>query len=513
MYMKEGQNLWIGTSNQPVYLRLDMANRHGLIAGATGTGKTVSLKVMAESFSEAGVPVFLVDIKGDVSGLAVAGEPSDNVSKRVEMMNIPDWSFTSYPVRFWDIFGQQGTPIRTTVSDMGADLLARILKLNDTQTGVLKLIFKIADDESLLLLDMKDLRAMVQYVGDHASEYKTNYGNISTQTIGAIQRAVLNMEEAGGEIFFGEPEFDVQDWLAIDSGGKGIINLLHAVELIKQPLLYSTFLLWLLSEIYEILPEVGDLDKPKFVFFFDEAHLLFKDSPNVLLEKIEQVVRLIRSKGVGVYFVTQQPADIPDSILAQLGHKVQHALRSYTPKEQKAVKAAAASFRENELFDTEQVLGELGTGEALLSMLDEDGVPTIVERGFILPIRSSFDVAPQELVQAMIRGNGLDGKYRQSVDNLSAFEALDEKQRQEEEQLRKIAEEEEKQKQQEQAEKERLKQEAIKKKEQEKKEREKNKGKERLNRNIDRVVTNTLSSIGRTIGTSIVRGLFGTRKK
>lgn len=545
MYVKDKNLIWVATTKEgtPVYMYPQMANRHGLIAGATGTGKTVSLKVLAESFSDAGVPVFLVDIKGDVSGMVQPGVENKNVTERVETMKISDWSFSGYPVRFWDVYGEKGTPIRTTISDMGPDLLARIMQLNDTQTAVLKIIFKIADDQQLLLIDTKDLRALLQYVGDHADEFKTSYGNIAKASVGAIQRGLINLDAAGGDTFFGEPELDVMDWFALNADGRGIINLLHAVKLVQSPLLYSTFLLWMLSEIYEILPEAGDLEKPKFVFFFDEAHLLFKDAPKALLDKVEQVARLIRSKGVGVYFITQQPDDIPASVLAQLGNKIQHALRAYTPNEQKSIKAAAQSFRENPAFDTQQVLTELGTGEALVSMLDQKGIPTMVERGMVLPPRSFMGVADDATVESMIRGNGLDAKYRSAVDNVSAFETLNEKQQAEQAAAQQAAAEAEAQKQKEKEEAEAKKQaekeaaakakederkqkelekaqaklEAQKQKEKEraeaKKEREKEKAAQRRSRYVDRVVGNALGSIGRNLGSSILRGIFGTRKK
>lgn len=532
MYLKDENLIWVATGDQPIYLLPKMANRHGLIAGATGTGKTVSLKVLAESFSDAGVPVFLVDVKGDVSGMAQPGVPNKNVDERVTEMNIKDWSFSGYPVRFWDVYGEHGTPIRTTISDMGPDLLARIMQLNDTQTAVLKIVFKIADDQQMLLIDIKDLRAMLQFVGEHKEDYQLTYGNIATQSVGAIQRAIVNLEDAGGDIFFGEPELDVRDWMGVAEDGRGIVNLLHAVKLFQTPILYSTFLLWMLSEIYEIMPEAGDLEKPKFVFFFDEAHLLFKDAPKALLDKVTQVARLIRSKGVGVYFITQQPSDIPDDVLSQLGNKIQHALRAYTPNDQKAVKAAAGAFRANPKFDSEKTLGELGTGEALVSMLDEKGMPTIVERAKILPPRSFMGVADESLVEQMIRGNGLDGKYRNPVDNISAYETLAEKRKAEEEAAQKAAEEAEKAKQAEleakekakaaekaakEAEKQKAREEAAKQKEKERQkareQREAEKAKARRGRYVDRVVGNALSSIGRNLGSSILRGMFGNRKK
>jgi len=424
MYIKDENKMWIATGKEPIYMVPKMVNRHGLIAGATGTGKTVSIKVLAETFSDMGVPVFLADIKGDVSGMCKPGEPNKHVDERVESMNIQNFEYGAYPVRLFDVFGKKGIPVRTTVSDMGPILLARILDLNDTQEGVLQIIFKIADDNGYLLIDMKDLTGWVQHVGEHAKEYTTSYGNISAQSVGAIQRNLLNLASSGGEIFFGEPELDLHDWLANDDTGRGYINILDCVTLIQSPILYSTFLLWMLSTLYEMMPEAGDLDKPKMVFFFDEAHLLFNDAPKALLQKVEQVARLIRSKGIGIYFITQSPSDIPDNVLSQLGNKIQHALRAYTPKDQKAVKAAAASFRPNPEFDSETALGELETGEALISFLDEKGAPMIVERAFMLPPRSFLGVAEPEIVDKIITSCPLYAKYHDAVDRDSAFEKL-----------------------------------------------------------------------------------------
>lgn len=404
-----------------------MCNRHGLIAGATGTGKTVTLKVMAESFSDMGVPVFFADIKGDLSGICKPGEMNENLKGRMEKLGIENFAFTDYPVRFFDVFGKKGHPVRATVSDIGPDMLARLLELNDTQAGILTIVFKIADDNGWLLLDLKDLRSMINYVGENAKEYKTLYGNITAASIGAIQRALLRLEEQGADQFFGEPALDIMDWLVTDQKSRGYINVLNCVELFQNPLLYSTFLLWMLAEIYEKLPEAGDLEKPRVVFFFDEAHLLFDDAPKSLLQKIEQIVKLIRSKGVGIYFVTQIPTDIPDSVLSQLGNKVQHALRAYTPKDQKAVRATAESFRENPEFNTEEVLGELGTGEALVSFLDEKGVPGIVQRAYILPPRSCMGVASDAEIEAQIQNSPLFVKYNQVLDRESAYEILSEK--------------------------------------------------------------------------------------
>ncbi len=393
MYISKLHKIWLCQNAQGgIYMTPKMANRHGLIAGATGTGKTVTLKVLAESFSEMGVPVFLADIKGDVSGMCLAGEDSEGFRKRLKnkLGLETEWNFAGYPVRFFDVYGAKGHPVRTTISEMGPELLSRLLELNETQTGVMSIIFRVADEENLLLLDLKDLRSMVQYVGDNAAEFKTKYGNVSAQSIGAIQRALLRLEDQGGNIFFGEPALDIKDWFATAADGRGIINMLHCTELFQRPLLYSTFLLWMLSELYEMMPEAGDLDKPKMVFFFDEAHLIFKDAPKSLLDKVEQIVRLIRSKGIGVYFITQLPADIPDNVLSQLGNKLQHALRAYTPKDQKALKSAAQSFRANPDIDAEKALSELGTGEVLVSLLDEEGIPTMVQRAWVMPPRSFF---------------------------------------------------------------------------------------------------------------------------
>lgn len=427
MYLPESHKIWLCQNAQGgIYLTPKMANRHGLIAGATGTGKTVTLKVLAESFSEMGVPVFLADIKGDVSGMCLPGEDSEGFQKRLRTkLGIDgEWKFAAYPLRFWDVYGKKGLPVRTTISDMGPDLLSRLLELNDTQTGVMNIIFRVADEQGLLLLDLKDLRSMVQYVGDHSSEIKLKYGNVSSQSIGAIQRSLLRLEDQGGNIFFGEPALEIRDWFATAADGRGIINLLHCTELFQNPLLYSTFLLWMLSDLYEMMPEAGDLDKPKMIFFFDEAHLIFKDSPRSLLDKVEQIVRLIRSKGIGIYFITQQPADVPDSVLAQLGNKLQHALRAYTPKERKGLKAAAQAFRPNPALNAETALSELGTGEVLVSLLDEDGVPSMVQRAYVMPPRSYLGVCAEEMRQQNIRENPLYAKYAQSIDRESAYEIL-----------------------------------------------------------------------------------------
>ena len=400
-----------------------LVNRHGLIAGATGTGKTVTLQRMAEKLSLAGVPVFLADAKGDLSGLGAAGVASEKLKARLEKLGVTDWQACANPVTFWDVNGELGHPVRATVSDMGPLLLARLLNLNDTQAGVLQLVFKIADDQGLLLLDLKDLRAMVQHVGENAAQFKTEYGNVSAASIGAIQRGLLALDEQGGDKFFGEPMLDISDLMqTVD--GKGVINVLAAEKLMNAPRLYACFLLWLLAELFEQLPEAGDLPKPKLVFFFDEAHLLFNEAPPALLEKIEQVVRLIRSKGVGVYFVTQNPLDIPDTVLGQLSNRVQHALRAFTPRDQKAVKTAAQTLRPNPKFDAEAAITELGVGEALISLLDEHGRPTVTERGFILAPGSRIGPLTADERRQAIANSLVAGVYETAVDRESAYEKL-----------------------------------------------------------------------------------------
>ncbi|MGH8136183.1 MAG: helicase HerA-like domain-containing protein [Steroidobacteraceae bacterium] len=414
----------IAKSSRELFLLPALANRHGLIAGATGTGKTVSLQVMAERFSAIGVPVFMADVKGDLSGLSQPGTMNPKLKARIDMLALGEFSFAGCPVTFWDVFGEQGHPVRATVSEMGPLLLARLLNLNDTQAAVLTLVFKIADDNQLLLLDLKDLRSMVQYVGDNARQFTTEYGNISSASIGAIQRGLLVIDQQGGDRFFGEPALNIADLMQTDDQGRGVVNILAADRLLAAPKAYATLLLWLLAELFEELPEVGDTEKPKLVFFFDEAHLLFNDAPPALLEKIEQVVRLIRSKGVGVYFVTQNPLDIPDTVLGQLGNRVQHALRAFTPRDQKAVKTAATTMRANPALDVEKVIGELGVGEALVSLLDEKGQPTIVERAFILPPHSRIGPAAADERRAAMQRSLVAGVYENTVDRDSAHEVL-----------------------------------------------------------------------------------------
>ena len=417
--------IWIGDADgEKVCIEPKMANRHGLIAGATGTGKTITLKVLAESFSDEGVPVFLADIKGDLSGMCRPGADSEDMQKRINKFGLDrcGFSYQAYPSVFWDIYGKMGIPARTTISEIGPVLLAKLMDLNDTQADILTVVFKIADDRNLLLIDTKDLKSMLQYVAEHNDEFSMEYGNISKQSVAAILRNVVALEAQGGEDFFAEPALNLSDWFFGGSGGKGPINILDCRQLVHDTTLYSTFLLWLLSELFETLPEVGDMDKPRMVFFFDEAHLLFKDISKALRNKIEQVVKLIRSKGVGVYFITQSPKDIPDEILGQLGNKIQHALRAYTPAEEKATRAVAASFRTNPEFDTYEVLTNLGTGEAIMSVLDEKGVPGIVKKCKVLPPRSLMGPISDEEKQKEIMMNNLYLKYQQGVDRDSAYE-------------------------------------------------------------------------------------------
>ncbi len=423
MYDKE-RGLYIAhCANGALSITGKMANRHGLIAGATGTGKTVTLQVMAETFCQAGVPCFMADMKGDLSGISQVGKLSGFIEKRMPEFGIENPEFQSCPVRFFDVFGEQGHPMRATISQMGPQLLSRLMQLNETQDGVLNIVFRIADERGLLLLDLKDLRAMLDWVSQHAKEYTTKYGNISTATVGAIQRSLLQLENQGADKFFGEPAFDIYDLMQTE-GGKGVMNVLAADKLMMQPKLYSTFLLWLLSELYSTLPEVGDLPLPKLVFFFDEAHMLFDGTSKALLDKIEQVIRLIRSKGVGIYFITQSPTDIPENILGQLGNRVQHALRAYTPKDQKAVKTAADTFRANPAFKTDEAIMNLETGEALVSFLDEKGAPSIVERAKILFPLSQIGAVTEGQRLDIIKQSRVYGKYDTPIDRESAFEVL-----------------------------------------------------------------------------------------
>ena len=425
MYDSENRAFIAISGNTSICLIPKMANRHGLITGATGTGKTVTLQILAETFSQMGVPVFAADVKGDLSGVAATGGNKQSVVERVEKYKLEEqgFAFQSFPVQFWDVFGESGCPIRAKVSDMGPLLLSRLLTLNETQSAVLTILFKIAQDENLALIDLKDMQKIVEYVAANSDKYTTVYGNIATASLGAIQRGIVALAHDGADHFFGEPALNIDDLIQTE-GGKGIINILASDRLMQSPRVYTTFLLWLMSKLFDVLPEVGDRDKPKLVFFFDEAHLLFTDAPKALLEKIEQVVRLIRSKGVGVYFISQTPSDMPDSVLGQLGNRVQHALRAYTPKDQKALKAAALSFRANPSFDTETAIAELGTGEALISFLDEKGAPTPVERGFILPPQSQIGPMDATCRQQSLQSSLLYRHYAETRDRESAFEIL-----------------------------------------------------------------------------------------
>ncbi len=485
-----------------------MANRHGLITGATGTGKTITLQTLAETFSDMGVPVFAADIKGDLSGVAKTGGNKDSVTKRVDSYKLKEkgFEFRAFPVQFWDVFGEQGHPVQTTISELGPLLLERLLMLNETQGAVLNLIFKIADENDLLLLDLKDLQKMLQYVGDNRAEFITTYGNISTASVGSIQRNLARLEAEGGTQFFGEPALDISDLIKTDHNGKGIINILAADKLMNSPRIYTTFLLWMLSNLYENLPEVGDMEKPKLVFFFDEAHLLFNDMPQILLEKVEQIVRLIRSKGVGVYFITQNPADIPERILGQLGNRVQHALRAYTPNDQKAVKVAANTFRPNPKFDTETAITELQTGEALVSFLDEKGAPNPVERAFILPPEGQVGpITPEERTH-LIQSSLLYGIYEKDIDRISAFEIISEKMKATD--LQKQQLEQQKQLEIEQREREKALREEEKRKRAEAKDDVLGGLLKNVGRSVGRQVT---SQLGRTITRTILGAFFGKK--
>ena len=420
-------NILVGANeNTEVYLLSKLANRHGLIAGATGTGKTVTLKTLAEAFSDMGVPVFLADMKGDVSGLAKVGEPNAKVTERMEKYSLADkgFVFKSYPVEFWDLYGEKGLPIRVTISEMGPQLLSKILNLSEAQEGVLNIVFRVADDENLLLIDLKDLKSMINHVSDNAELYESQYGAVAKKSATTLLRSILTLEDQGGDLFFGEPALELSDFMQCNDEGKGMINVLDSVKLSTAPELYSTFLLWMISELYETMPEVGDLDKPKFVFFFDEAHLLFDDMSPAFQKKVEQIIRLIRSKGIGVYFITQSPSDIPATVLSQLGNRVQHALHAYTPKEQKAVKTAAETFRPNPEFDTTEVISTLGTGEALVSVLEEKGAPSIVQQVDILPPQSYIGAIEDNYRAELMSISSLRGKYRDAVDRESAYEML-----------------------------------------------------------------------------------------
>ena len=518
--MYSDKKIWMAKSGKNCYIIPKMANRHGLIAGATGTGKTITMKVMAESFSDMGVPVFFSDVKGDLSGMCEPGVHSESMQQRLDYFGIEDFEYKAYPTRFWDIFGENGHPVRVTVSDMGPVLLGRLLNLTDVQSGVLNIVFKVADDQGLLLLDLKDLREMLRFVGENREEFTLSYGNVSAQSIGAIQRALLAFEDEGAELFFGEPGLDIRDWMRTDSDGRGYINILESGKLIQSPTVYATFLLWMMTELFERLPEVGDLDKPRMIFFFDEAHLLFTDAPKAMVQKIVQVVKLIRSKGVGVYFVTQSPSDIPDEVLAQLSNRVQHGLRAYTPSEQKSVRAAANAFRANPEFNTEEALMALGTGEALVSFLDESGIPEIVERTKILPPQSLIGPADSSRVSAIIASDEFDLKYRESVDRESAYEIImAARQKLEEDraaEAQALAEEKERERAEKEAakEQEKAEKEAAKAAKAEEKEKSK-KGKQKQSaaaKAAQRAATNAASSVARSVSTNMINSVLGGKK-
>ncbi len=519
--------IWVAQGDNPCYLLLNQANRHGLIAGASGTGKTVTLKVLAEGFSQAGVPVFMADVKGDVTGMAQAGELTSFIQKRcADTFNLDPAAvkFQGCPTRIWDMTGGEGIPVRVTVSDMGPEILSRLLDLTEVQEGVLNIVFRVADDQNLLLIDLKDLRAMLGYVSEHRSDLTTTYGNVSPQSVGAIQRALIEVENQGGNIFFGEPALDLNDWFATAPDGRGYVNVLNAAKLIQTPQIYAMFLLWMLSALYDRLPEVGDLQKPRFVFFFDEAHLLFDGMPKELGDKIVQVVKLIRSKGVGVYFITQSPSDIPDKVLAQLSNRVQHGLRAYTPAERKSVRAAAESFRPNPAFDSEEALQALGTGEALVSFLDEEGSPSVVERAKVLFPQCRMAAADAAVLSQVSSGQAdLMAKYGTAVDRQSAYEDIagikakaqaDAQLAAERAQLEKERAEFEKQKAaaQAKAEKQRAAEEAKeqRRREQEaaKAERARERREEQIRKQVNRQVGSMLGTIGREASRQIVRGIF-----
>ena len=526
--MLNDRKIWLAQSDKNLYLLPAMANRHGLIAGATGTGKTITMKVMAESFSDLGVPVFMADVKGDLSGMCRPGADSENMRSRIARFGMENFQYKAYPTRFWDIFGEKGHPVRVTISEMGPVLLSRLFNLTEVQAGVLNIVFKVADEHGLLLLDLKDLRAMLQYVGDNRAEFTTMYGNVSSASVGAIQRALLSIEGEGGELFFGEPALDIRDWMRTDIDGRGYINILSSDRLIQSPTVYSTFLLWMLTKLFEKLPEVGDLDKPRMIFFFDEAHLLFDGAPKALVQKIVQVVKLIRSKGVGVYFISQSPSDIPNDVLAQLSNRVQHALRAYTPDEQKAVRAAARSFRKNPGFDTEEVLMALGVGEALVSFLDEEGVPSVAERAFILPPQSLMGPAEERAVQSLIVSDEFDLKYRENVDRESAYalrvRANEELELRRQQEAEAAAAEKQRQKEEAQAQRQRLKEEAAAEKQRQREaaaaekqrmkeeaaaQREAEKEAERRKKTFQRAASTAASSVARSVSSNIVNSIIG----
>ena len=522
--MYTNNQILIGKNNEKeLFILPNMANRHGLITGASGSGKTITLKVLAESFSSMGVPVFLSDIKGDLAGTCMPGENNEKIQERLNGIGITNFDFKGFPTVFWDVFAKSGHPIRATLSSIGPTILARMLGLNETQEGVLAIIFKIARENNLDLVDIKDLRLLLQYVAENSKEYTISYGNIASQSVGAIQRSLLMLEEQGGNYFFGEPAIEINDLLKTNSNGLGNVNILHSVELYKKPTLYATFMLWLLNMINNELPEVGDLDKPKMVFFFDEAHLLFDDLPKYILTSVTQIVKLIRSKGVGLYFISQSPNDIPDEILAQLGNKVQHTLRAYTPAEQKVIKAVSSSFRANPLFDTEQAISTLGTGEALISFLNEKGEPNIVEKATILPPQSQMGSIDDSIRLMVVSKSEFMGKYDTLVDRVSAFEILskeiEEKNASLEEEKR-IKEEkklqEEKEKEEAKAEREAEKIRKEQEREQKALEREaekqrKNSWQYKLGKQAERTANSTINSMARKAANQIIKSLFGKK--
>ena len=542
--------IWMANSadGRRLYLEPSMANRHGIIAGATGTGKTITMKVMAESFSDMGVPVFFSDVKGDLSGMCVKGVDNENMQKRIERFGIENFEYKTYPTRFWDIFGEKGNNVRVTVTDMGPTLLSKLLELTDVQSGVLNIVFRVADERGLELVDLKDLRALVAYVGENKEEFSLEYGSVANASVGAIMRALLKLEDEGGNAVFGEPMLDIRDFIRTDFNGRGYINILSSVRIIQSPAAYATFLLWMLSELFEKLPEVGDVEKPRLVFFFDEAHMLFTDCSKTLLQKIVQLVKLIRSKGVGVYFVTQSPSDIPDEVLAQLSNRVQHGLRAYTPSEQEAVRAAAKAFRENPDFNTREALMALGTGEALVSFLDEKGIPSIVENAKILPPCSLMGAAPDDVVAGVINADEFALKYNEDVDRETAYERIMEAKRrldeekaaeaeriaaeeaekkaeaerlkaEAEEQKRLAAEERERKKAEAEEQKklaaeerEEKKRKAAEEKEAAKAEKEKQKKKSEVSKAAKKAVTSATSSVARSVSTNMVNSVLGGKQ-
>ncbi|MCQ9209373.1 DUF853 domain-containing protein [Granulicatella seriolae] len=499
----------IGKGSEPAVLLCNKLNRHGIIAGATGTGKTVTLKVLAEQLSEQGIPVFLSDIKGDLASLAQAGEVTDKIQERLTSLDYLDYEPSSYPTQFWDVRGQDGIAIRTTISEMGPILLSQLLGLNDTQEGILNIAFKVADDEGLLLIDLKDLRAMLNYVASKAGELRSLYGNIAQQSIGAILRSLLVLEEQGGDVFFGEPAFEIADLLQVDSDGRGVINILASEKLFLTPKLYSTFLLWFLSELYESLPEVGDLEKPKMVFFFDEAHLLFQNTNPEVIEKVELIVRLIRSKGIGIFFVTQNPTDIPDSVASQLGHRIQHGLRAFTPKEQKSVKAVAETFRQDQERDLVAEITNLKVGQAVVSFLREDGSPSFADIATIFPPKSLMGVVDPLVRQEIINKSKFYNKYSEPIDRQSAHEELLKMEQTLNEQAQMDLKAQEDLKAQQLEEKERLKQE----KELERQARSSTPAGRKTDSTMDRFTKNFMSTVGREVGKVISRGILGMFKK